>query len=159
MGANWWVESCPYKAEGMQLPVTHSGLAFLFFFLLQARLQIIFMLFFFFLLWQAIPLAEFLYLSPLKSTCYFSSLHSAWWFGVCGNSLMGSFLTLHKSLSMLSHLSSFRVYGILSSQVNSRRDFIPGGLVELEVTLPVASITVPVHVAPSHGMPQRPFNK
>lgn len=139
----------------------NSGLAFLFFFLLQARLEWFFCCcsFFFTPFWQAIFLAEFLYRSPLRSTCNFSSLHPAWWFGACGNSLMGSFLTLHKSLPMLSHLSSFRVYGILSYYVDGRRDSIPGGLVEQEVALPVASVTVPAHVAPSHGMPQRPFNK
>lgn len=135
-----------------------SGFSFLF--LLQARLEWFFCCCSFFtLFWQAIFLAEFLYLSPLRATCNFSSLHPAWWFGACGNSLMGSFLTLHKSLPMLSHLSSFRVYGILSYYVDGRWDFIPGGLVELEVALPVASVTVPAHVAQSHGMPQRPFNK
>lgn len=104
-------------------------------------------------------LAEFLYVSPLRATFYFSSLHPAWWFGACGSGLNGSFSTLRKFLPMLSHLSSFRVYGVLSSYVDGWRAFIPGGLVELEGTLPVASATSPARVAPSQGMPQRPFNK
>lgn len=152
--------------SGKLLKLSESGFlsstpVFSFLFLVTSRTTNDFyiLLFFFFLFWQAIFLAEFLYLSPLRATYYFSSLHPAWWFGACGSSLMGSFSTLHKSLPMLSHLSSFQFYGILSSYVDGWRAFIPGGLVEPEGTLLVASATAPARVALSHGMPQWPFNK
>lgn len=45
------------------------------------------------------------------------------------------------------------LFGFTASSLPTLTAFIPGGLLKLEGTLPVASATAPARVAPSHGMP------